>query len=226
MGQGVQGLAGRRFAGVIFDLDGTLIDSTPAVIRSWTAWAIEFGFTAADLAGFHGVPSADVVRLLLPKSQQEKAIARIDELELTDVGDIVVLPGAAQALLDLATARTAIATSANRILAKARIGAAGLLPPTVIITIDDVKRGKPEPDPFLEAARRLDLDPADCLVVEDAPKGVQAARRAGCATLAVLTTSPAEELAQADAIIPDLSTIRFATANDGTITLTTPSCQT
>ncbi len=214
MGQGVQGLAGRRFAGVIFDLDGTLIDSTPAVIRSWTAWATEFGFTAAELAGFHGVPSADVVRLLLPESLQEKAIARIDELELADVDDIVVLPGAAQAMHDLAAARTAIATSANRILAKARIAAAGLLPPTVIITIDDVTRGKPEPDPFLEAARRLDLDPADCLVVEDAPKGVQAAGRAGCATLAVLTTSPRADLAGADALVPDLAAVRFIPDGD------------
>jgi sugar-phosphatase len=199
---------------VIFDLDGTLIDSTPAVIRSWTTWAIEFGLTADDLAGFHGVPSADVVRQLLPESQQEKAIARIDELELVDVGDIVVLPGAADALLDLAVARTAIATSANRLLAKARINAAGLLPPTVIVTIDDVARGKPEPDPFLEAARRLDLDPADCLVVEDAPLGVRAAQAAGCATLALLTTSPPAQLATADAVVADLAAVRFGSDGD------------
>lgn len=207
-------LSGRRFGGVIFDLDGTLIDSTPAVIRSWTTWAIEFGLTADDLAGFHGVPSADVVRQLLPESQQEKAIARIDELELIDVGDIVVLPGAADALLDLAVARTAIATSANRPLAKARINAAGLLPPTVVVTIDDVARGKPEPDPFLEAARRLDLDPADCLVVEDAPMGVRAAQAAGCATLALLTTSPRAQLATADAVVADLAAVRFGSDGD------------
>ncbi len=211
---GLGRLADRRFGGVIFDLDGTLIDSTPAVLRSWTAWAVEFGLTADDLAGYHGVPSADVVRLVLPESQQEQASARIDELELADVDDIVVLPGAADALLELAMARTAIATSANRILAKARIGAAGLLPPTVIVTIDDVTRGKPAPDPFLEAARRLGLEPADCLVVEDAPKGIQAARAAGCATLAVLTTSPRAELAAADAVVPDLAAVRFGSDGD------------
>lgn len=204
---------GRQFAGVIFDMDGTLVDSTPAIVRSWTTWAMEFGITAEELAGSHGLPSADLVRKVLPESQHDKAIARINELELADVDDIVVLPGAADAMADLAGMPTAIATSASRELAKARIAAAGLLPPTVVITIDDVTRGKPAPDPFLEAARRLRLAPADCLVVEDAPNGVRAAREAGCATLAVLTTSPADQL-PADVIVSDLSEIRFVPDGD------------
>lgn len=216
---GLEDLAGRRFAAVIFDMDGTLVDSTAAIIRSWTTWAIEFGVTAEELAGSHGLPSADVVRRVLPESQQEKGIARIDELELADVDDIVVLPGAAEALQALATARTAIATSASRPLAKARIAAAGVVPPTVTVTIDDVVRGKPEPDPFLEAARRLGVEPAECLVVEDAPMGLRAARDAGCATLALLTTTPAAKL-DADAIVPDLSAVRFV-PNGEAVTLRT-----
>lgn len=207
------GLADRRFAAVIFDMDGTLVDSTPAIIRAWTAWAIDFGITAEQLAGGHGLPSADVVRRLIAEPDQARAIDRINELELADLADIVVLPGADLALRDLAAARNAIATSASRPLAAARLAAAGLVPPTVLITIDDVRRGKPAPDPFLEAARRLDVAPEDCLVVEDAPNGLRAASAAGCATLAVLTTSEPAEL-QADAIVPDLSVVRFGPDGD------------
>ena len=140
-------------------------------------------------------------------------LQRPEELELADVADIVVLPGAARAMAELAGARTAIATSAARDLAKARIAAADLVPPTVIITVDDVRRGKPAPDPFLEAARRLDVDPADCLVVEDATNGLQAARSAGCATLGLLTTTPADQL-DADLIVPDLAAVEFAHDGD------------
>lgn len=207
------GIADRRFAGVIFDMDGTLVDSTPAIVRAWTAWAIDFGITADQLAGGHGLPSADVVRRLIAEPDQARAIDRINELELADLGDIVVLPGAAAALRDLVAARNAIATSASRPLATARLAAAGLVPPTVLVTIDDVELGKPAPDPFLEAARRLGVPPEDCLVVEDAPNGLRAARAAGCATLAVLTTSGRAEL-QADAVVPDLSAVRFEPDGD------------
>jgi sugar-phosphatase len=207
---------------VIFDMDGTLIDSTPAVIRAWNTWAEEHGLTPAELAQDHGVPSAGVVRATLPPDRQEAGIARINELEITDVDDIVVLPGAAEALASLVGAKNAIATSCTIPLAQARIRAAGLVPPSVLITVDDVARGKPHPDPFLAAAERLGVDPHRCLVVEDAPMGLQAARAAGCFTLAVVTTTPREEL-QADAIVDDLSKVEFRPGRDGVrVRLRTP----
>jgi sugar-phosphatase len=202
------------FEAVIFDLDGTLIDSTPAVIRSWATWAGEHGLVPAELLRHHGVPSAGVVRAVLPAERHEAGIARITELELADVADIVVLPGAAEALASLAGAKNAIATSCTVPLAQARIRAAELVPPSVLITVDDTARGKPHPDPFLAAADRLDADPARCLVVEDAPMGLMAARAAGCFTLAVVTTTPREEL-QADAIVDDLSAVEFQPGPDG-----------
>lgn len=210
---GLGRLAEEEFEAVLFDMDGTLIDSTPAVLRSWTTWAAEHGLTADDLAGHHGVPSAGVVRAVLPVERHEAAINRITELELADVDDIVVLPGAAEALADLSEVKNAIATSCTVPLAAARIRAAGLVAPSVLITVDDVARGKPAPDPYLAAARRLRAEPARCLVVEDAPKGLESARAAGCFTLAVVTTTPEDEL-QADAVVPDLAAVRFAVVGD------------
>jgi sugar-phosphatase len=201
-------LADEVFEAVIFDLDGTLIDSTPAVDRTWNTFADEYGLTKAELGRHHGVPSAAVVRGVVPEDRYQAAVQRIAELELADVHDIVVLPGATEALAALVGAKNAIATSCTVPLAKARIAAAHLVPPTVIVTADDVVNGKPHPEPFLAAARLLDADPRRCLVVEDAPKGLEAAQAAGCFTLAVVTTTPRKAL-DADAVVTDLSEVRF-----------------
>ena len=211
---GLGRLSDEVFEAVIFDMDGTLIDSTPAVRRSWTTWMHEYGLSPEQLGRHHGVPSAQVVRHLLAEDQQVAAIRRIDELELADVGDIVVLPGAAEALDALRDAKSAIATSCTVPLASARIAAAHLVPPSVLVTVDDVAHGKPAPDPFLEAARRLGADPTRCLVVEDAPKGLEAAHAAGCFSLAVVTTTPREEL-HADAVVSDLADVVFVPGEDG-----------
>lgn len=203
----------RAFDAVIFDMDGTLIDSTAAVERAWTTWAVEEGVSAAELAGQHGVPSEDVVRAVLPPQRQDAAIERINALELADVDGIVPLPGATETLEALPAAQVAIATSCSAPLAKARLSASGLRPPQVVITADDVGRGKPAPDPYVAAAGWLGADPGRCLVVEDAPKGLLAARSAGSATLAVLTTTPAAEL-DADLLVHDLSRIQWLVDTD------------
>lgn len=209
-------LADRVFEAVLFDMDGTLIDSTPAVIRSWARWGAEYDVPAVRLTGWHGVPSASVVRGVLTVDRHEAGIARIQEIEIADVEGIVVLPGVAESLKALSDAKTAIATSCTLPLAKARIAAAQLVPPSVLVTADDVIRGKPAPDPYLEAARRVAADPTRCLVVEDAPAGLESARAAGCATLAVTTTTSPEDLI-ADAVVTDLSEVRFEVTTTGVV---------
>lgn len=205
---GLGRLAEEAFEAVLFDMDGTLIDSTPAVVRSWARWGQEHDVEPKDMLGHHGVPAATVVARLLPQERRPAAVARIDELELNDTEGIVVLPGAVEALASLRQARNAIATSCTVPLARARISAAALQTPSVLVTADDVAHGKPAPDPFLEAARRLGVDPTRCLVVEDAPQGLQAARDAGCFTLAVTTTTP-PHLLQADGIVATLADVSF-----------------
>lgn len=202
----VSGLAGRRFAAVLFDLDGTLVDSTAAVVRSWITWALERGIDPVRLQGYHGVPARAIVADLLGGADVESAAARIDQLELADVGDVELLPGAAEALADLPAGRSAIVTSCTRALAAARVRAAGLASPAVVVTADDVRHGKPHPEPYLLGAERLGAAPRDCLVVEDAPSGIASATAAGMATLAVTTTTPGEQL-DADVVVGALSDV-------------------
>ncbi|GAB3706345.1 HAD family hydrolase [Mariniluteicoccus flavus] len=207
-------LSGAIFDAVIFDMDGTLLDSTPAVVRSWTQWAVEHDLTAEQMAGYHGVPAASIVADLIDEPRRAAAVERIHALELADVADVVPLPGSVEAVAALPADRVAIATSCTRPLALARLEASGFAAPGVVVTVDDVERGKPAPDPFLLAAERLGHDPARCLVVEDAPKGIEGAKAAGCATLAVTTTTPTDQL-DADAVVGDLSDVRFEAADGG-----------
>lgn len=205
-------LDGRTFAAVIFDMDGTLVDSTPAVARCWVRLAQEEGIDPVRLTGFHGIPARGIVEAVFPEARWDACFERILALELADTDGVVPLPGAVAALAAISAldpARVAIATSCTRDLADVRLAASGLLRPDVVVTFDDTERGKPHPDPFLEASRRLGVDPTQCLVVEDAPGGLVAARAAGCATLALMTTTPRDELV-ADAVVGTLADVRFA----------------
>lgn len=205
---------GEPFSGVLLDLDGTLIDSIPAVVRSWVRWCGEYGVDPARLQGFHGVTAENVIAQLLPPELRAQAFARIREIEVADVDGIAVLPGAAELLALLAEGGvpTAIVTSGTSDLAEARLAATGLPHPPVVVTASDVARGKPWPDPWLEGARRLGVEPAQCVVVEDAVAGLRAARAAGCrALVAVLGTTPREELEpEADLVVPDLPALEVA----------------
>jgi len=187
-----------QFAAVLSDLDGVLVDSMAATSRAWAAWGARHGLDGAAIqAANHGKPAAEVVaQFVAPEAIAEEA-AVLERLEVADTGGVVALPGAAGVL---ALPTVAIATSCVMPLARARIAAAGLDAPAVLVTSDQVGNGKPAPDSYLLAAERLGVDPADCLVLEDAPAGVAAGRAAGCAVWAVTTTHPAAELGAADRV--------------------------
>ncbi|MDJ0337297.1 HAD-IA family hydrolase [Cryobacterium sp. PH31-O1] len=210
----VRPVIGQTFDAVLFDMDGTLIDSTPAVRRAWFAWCAERGLDPSFLEGAHGQPARDIVGSLVPTEEFDDAFERIQQIEIAEVADVTVLPGAAEALSAIGENRKAIVTSCTRPLATARIMASGLAPPRVVVTSDDVVRGKPNPEPFALGAKRLGFDPGRCLVVEDAPSGLRSAHDAGCTTLAVAGTHTSASL-RADLVIASLVELEFSATAGG-----------
>ncbi|MET9357689.1 HAD family hydrolase [Streptomyces sp. NPDC006617] len=206
---------------LLFDNDGTLVSSLESVRRCWTRWAVEYGITAERFGRveLHGRPAAEIAADLLPADVVAEAVARIEHLEVEDVpnGGVHLLPGTRGFLDALPADRWAVVTSATRRLAEARLDAVGILPKT-LIAADDITRGKPDPEPYLLGARALGVDPADCVVFEDAPAGLRAGRTAGMRTVALATTHRADEL-DADLVVTDLSALS-ALATEGGVEIT------
>ncbi|MEU7645689.1 HAD family hydrolase [Streptomyces huasconensis] len=205
---------------LLFDNDGTLVSSLESVYRCWTRWAREYGITAEEFARveLHGRPAAEIAADLLPPEQVGGAVARIEELEVSDVaGGVRLLPGTRELLESLPADRWAVVTSATRVLAEARLAEVGIRP-GLLIAADDITRGKPDPEPYLLAAEKLGADPARCVVFEDAPAGLQAGRAAGMTTVALATTHAAAELS-ADVLVKDLSAVS-AQATSGAVEIT------
>jgi len=190
---------------VLFDLDGVLVESREATERAWMAWASRNGIGEDELrSAMHGVRSVEVVRALRPDSDFVAEAASIEQAQTLDTRGLRAITGAAEALSALRDDRVAVVTSATRALAIARLDAVGIEPPAVMVNAEDVARGKPDPEGYLAAARRLGVDPAEALVVEDAPPGVEAGLAAGAAVVGVTSTHSAAELSRADLVIPSL----------------------
>ena len=207
-----------RCSAVLFDLDGVLIDSTPAVTRVWHRWAVEHGFDPETVVHFaHGRPSRITIRELLPNADISLENREVESREMEDLEGVVLLPGAGQLLSSLPPERWTIATSCTRSLAEVRLRAAGLPIPKAMITATDVKIGKPDPEPYLEAAAGLGFAADDCIVVEDAPAGVRAGKAAGARVIAFLTTMIRRSLedAGADWIVQNCADITASNDGDG-----------
>jgi mannitol-1-/sugar-/sorbitol-6-phosphatase len=184
---------------LLFDMDGVLINSTPAVARVWAEWAIEHGFDPAGVVRrAQGRPSMTTLRELLPNADHETENRRIERREMEDLEGVTALPGAVELLNQLPSGRWAVVTSSTRSLAEIRTKAAGLPKPSLIITAGDVVQGKPHPEPYLKAARSLGLSPINCIVMEDAPAGITAGKSAGARVIALRTTFPAPDLEKVD----------------------------
>jgi mannitol-1-/sugar-/sorbitol-6-phosphatase len=203
---------GADFDAVLFDLDGVLVDSTASVTRSWNRFAREFGVPLEALQTNHGRPARVLVEQMLGTDRLAEGLARIVELEVEDASSLDVVPGAREFFAGVPEHRRAIVTSGTPSIATARLRAAGIPVPHTLVTADDVQHAKPDPEPYLLAARRLGVSPQRCLVVEDAPAGIAAARAAGCQVLGVQGTAPA--LAGAETEVDGLD--RVAVRADGT----------
>jgi len=185
---------------LLFDLDGVLIDSTPAVTRVWTQWAISHGLDPAEVVQkAHGRPSLATIRDFLPHADHEAENLEVERREIEDLGGVVTLPGARDLLGAIPRDRWTVVTSCTGALAKVRLQAAQLPLPDRLVTADDVKYGKPHPEPYLRGASLLGVAPANCIVVEDVPAGIRAGKAAEARVIACRTTVSDSELERAGA---------------------------
>jgi sugar-phosphatase len=196
-------------AAVLFDLDGVLVNSTGSVDREWRAWAREKGIDEeAVIAVAHGVRSVEVIRAVAPHLDAEKEARLLENREAAD-HDISVMPGAIKLVRNIPDDLWCVVTSGTRHLARARLTFVGVPLPRVMVAADDVTHGKPHPEPYLKGAHLLGVNPADCLVIEDAPAGIRSAHAGGMKVIALASTYAAPALGEADAIVKKLEQLKI-----------------
>ena len=210
-----------RCSAFLFDLDGVLVDSRGAVERVCRLWAQRHGLDPKQVLRIaHGRRSRDTVRAAAPHLDADREAAWIDAVELADVAGLSAVAGAGALLAALPTAGWAVVTSCGRPLAERRLTAVGLPNPRILVTSEEVAQGKPAPDGYRLGAKRLGQNPATCVVFEDAPAGIAAARAAGARVIGLTTMLAAEALTGADATIPDFTAIRVRQDHAGFVVTT------
>jgi mannitol-1-/sugar-/sorbitol-6-phosphatase len=196
---------------ILFDLDGVLVDSTRSVERQWRIWAREQGVDGDKvMAVGHGVRAIEVIRAVAPHLDAEAEVRKLESREANDHDGVAVMPGAAELVGAVPADRWCVVTSGTRHLASERLRFFGIPAPRVMITADDVANGKPHPGPYLKGAELLGVNPAECLVIEDAPAGIQSARAGGMKVIALTSSYPAAALSEADVVISKLQRIQVA----------------
>ena len=196
---------------ILFDLDGVLVDSTRAVDREWRTWAKRKGVDGdAIMAIAHGVRTVEVIRRVAPHLDAELEASLIESEEADDKEGVVAMPGAIDLVRSLPEGRWGVVTSGSRLLASTRLVYCGLPVPKVLITADDVTQGKPHPEPYLKGAQGLGASPAECLVIEDAPAGIESARTAGTTVVGITSTYGVGALEHANAVIQKLGQIQVS----------------
>ncbi len=200
-----------RTTAILFDLDGVLVDSTRSIERQWRAWAREHGIDGdLVMATSHGVRSREIIKAVAPHLDAEAEARKLEALEAADRDGVSVMSGALDLVRSIPEDCWCVVTSGTRRLAEARLQLAGIPLPKIMVTADDVSHGKPHPEPYLKGAELLRTKPGECLVIEDAPAGILAARAGGMKVLGLTSTYPASALMQADQVIQKLDQIRLS----------------
>ena len=205
-----------RCKAILFDLDGVLVDSTECVERTWRGWATRHSLdpeTVISLA--HGRPTRETVRLVAPELDVEAEAALLEAGEAMASDGIYKIPGAREILESLPAGSWAVVTSGTRAIAEFRLKLTGLPIPPVLICADEIERGKPDPQGYLTAAAQLRRSADECVVIEDAPLGIQAAQAARMRVIAIAATYPRERLASADAVVERLADLTINHDADG-----------
>lgn len=202
-----------RCAAILFDLDGVLVNSTACVEKSWRDWALRRRLDPDRVMEIaHGRRTIETVQLVAPHLNAADEAAAIAAVESTTTDGVFEVPGARDLLERMPPNAWAIVTSGARAVATLRIRHTRLPMPRVLVPADEIQRGKPHPEGYRTAARHLGVDPAMCVVVEDTPAGLEAARAAGIRSIAVIGTYQPDALSIADQIIPQLQAMRVERA--------------
>lgn len=205
-----------RCKGILFDMDGILISSLGSVERSWTKWALLRGIDPVQSLWIaHGRRAIDTLAELRPDLDAEAELKVIEDLEIADNEGLTVLPGVLGLLRALPRDRWTVVTSATERLARARLAAAGVPVPELLVTANQVTRGKPHPEPFQAGAALLRLAPEECVVFEDSTAGAKAGRAAGCTVVATTFSHPVETLDAAHYLVNDLTGLEVRRDGDG-----------
>ena len=200
----------------LFDLDGVLVDSRAVVERVCRLWAARLGIDSdALLRVAHGRRTRDTVRIVAPHADAEQEVAWIDNAELLDTEGLVEVAGVRRFLTSLPAGAWAVVTSCGPDLARLRLSSVGLPMPEVVVTSDDVSNGKPAPAGYRLGAQRRGVDPAACVVFEDAPPWIAAGLAAGARVVALRTTHPTADFAGATAVMPDFTALRLQRDRNG-----------
>ena len=205
-----------RCQAILFDLDGVLVDSTECVERTWRGWATRHSLdpdTVISLA--HGRPTRETVRLVAPQLGVEAEAALLEAGEAMASEGIYEIPGAREMLESLPAASWAVVTSGTRAIAEFRLKLTSLPIPPVLICADEIERGKPDPEGYLTAAAQLHRSVDECVVIEDAPLGIEAAQAARMRVIAIAATYPGERLASADAVVETLTDLTINHDGEG-----------
>jgi mannitol-1-/sugar-/sorbitol-6-phosphatase len=207
---------------LLLDMDGVLVDSTPAVARVWTRWAVKHKLDPDYVVNLaHGRTSLTSIRELLPHADPAAHLAEnrwMEQAEIEEIDDVIALPGAVELLTSIPSSQLAVVTSSTRDLAEVRLRVTQLRPHIVhLVTGTDIQRGKPDPEPYLKGAATLHIEPQSCVVIEDAPFGVRSGKAAGCRVIALRTTMDDDSLlaAGADWLFNDCSSLHFLNSTNG-----------
>lgn len=194
---------------ILFDMDGTIVNSSASVYRQWRLWAERHHLDVPlVLSTMPGRRALEVMQLVAPHLKQPEALEDLLDAEARDMEGVLPIAGAVDLIRSLPPDRWAVVTSATAKVASLRIAAAGLPLPPVLVAADQVTKGKPDPEGFLRAANQLGVAPARCLVLEDAPAGIAAGRNGGMQVIGLTTHHPPAELG-AEICVPDLRSLRF-----------------
>lgn len=201
---------------ILFDLDGVLVDSTRSVARQWRLWAKENGIDPEKVLKIaHGRRTVEVVRQLASHLSAEEEVRKLEQREAADTEGVTVMPGAADVVRSIPDGRWGVVTSGTRYLATSRLRLGNLPIPRVLVSADEVVKGKPDPEPFLKGAELLGVNAEECLVIEDAPAGIRAAHAGGMKVIALPSTYPVSELQEADAVVQGLGQVAVLRSKKG-----------